>query len=453
MGREIFRNSQELRNQIISQDPEKPEDLISLSVAYFWPTKYCPIGCEHCMFASPKLNKVDRKMILSETAVNNFIKISKDANLESLVVSGGGEPTLEMDTIEKLLGEANFKYFEIITGAQWTAKEGLVHKYLGRLQNAITKRKEAGGEFNFSLRVSIDSFHQRVVKLDKIANLVNILREDSKKKGDKMYPDIKIFFRTLLVDGENTADELARYLGADISDLDHYVRKITFEGDEDADLNNLLVFYKDMRYVGRAKGAWGINKSVEFDNYFESYAKNQGDIRLGMSYLRPGSEGEALNGINVFVSYDGKMMPYGGAPDVSLNINEEDDFSAYSLKLMRDVVSKTLLLKGIRHIEEVAEEVEPNIRNKIEQKNWLASVADESLATSELRLYVTIRLLQKSIQNDELNISALPDWLQDLINMPVDSLIDEYNKHTKDNPPQRYTYGSEMVDINVLPTQ
>lgn len=52
----FFNRARELRSQILSDSPLFKEELTyPLAVAYIWPTKYCPVGCEHCMFASPKL--------------------------------------------------------------------------------------------------------------------------------------------------------------------------------------------------------------------------------------------------------------------------------------------------------------------------------------------------------------------------------------------------------------
>jgi len=374
------------------------------------------------------------------------LKYQKRSNLESLVVSGGGEPTLEMNTIEKLIKEANFNYFEIITGAQWTANDRLIHKHLGRIQSSISERKKSGHNFKFSLRVSIDTFHQEVVKLERIGNLVNILREDSvKNESERKYPDISLFFRTLLVDGENTADLLSKHLGADISSMNGYVREIKFRDNGIHKLNIFTVFYKDMRFVGHAKDMEGVGKTVEFEKFIESYSGNGGDVRLGMSYLKPGSTGEALNGINVFVSYDGLMMLYGGTPDITLNINNSANYEEYVSMLTKDVISRTLLFNGLRHVEEIAEEVEPDIFRKIEKKNWLASLADESLATPELRLYITIRLLQKDIETGNIELDTLPSQVIELISTPKSELIKLYQSEIRSKRTEIYVYGSEKI--------
>lgn len=446
MDNTIFCDSQNLRNKIIKSGIRYQKKPIPMSVAYFWPTKYCPIGCEHCMFASPGLSKIDHKYILSQEAVSNFIKISKTANLDSLIVSGGGEPTLEMDTILRLINESEYKYFELITGAHWTVDEQLIHEYLGKIQTAISKRKKRGSKFHFSLRVSIDSFHQKVVKLESLGKLVLILMEDYYKEiEDKKYPDISLFFRTLLVEGDNTADSFASYLGGTISEIKNYVRTIKLGNV----LNpyELIVFYKDMRFVGKATNIGSVKKSVKFDKFFDSYSKESGDVRLGMTYLNPGSKGEALDGINVFVSYDGRMLPYGGVPDLVLDINKDSNYSKYVRRLMGDIVSRTLLFKGLRHIEDIAKEIEPKISKMIEQKNWLASVADMSLSTPEMRLYVTIRLLQNEIANGEIQIDSLPDWLQKLTTISAKKLRDKYRELVLKSPKQMHEYINENVTI------
>lgn len=174
------------------------------------------------MFSSPKpevINKKNTHNSLSEIAVNNFIKISWKSLLDSLIVSGGGEPMLEMPTIINLIKNAHFSYFEVITSAYWTANINLMKKILSSLQNAITLKKNKGFSFEFCLRISVDKYHQKVVKYSWLKNLVDVLRDDAllpicKRK----YPDIKIFFRALLIE-DDTIDKIAEILEAELSPM------------------------------------------------------------------------------------------------------------------------------------------------------------------------------------------------------------------------------------------
>jgi len=443
----FFASAKERRQQLSKEYPIKDKnDNYPMSVAYFWPTKYCPIGCEHCMFASPKPRDVDKGMILNNIAIDNFIKMSHEANLESLVVSGGGEPMMEVSSVLKLIENANYNYFEIITGAHWAASERLTRETFDVVQRAINNRRDKTGNTpNFSFRVSIDSYHQEVVKLPWIARMVDILREDATRvPNEQKYPDIKLFFRTLLVE-DDTVEQLAGLLGAELGDIENYVREMRFSDDKSKGVDTLSVFYKDMRFVGRAKDV-DASKLMEFDQYFDSYARTDQDVRLGMTYLKPGSKGETLDGINVFVTYDGTMMPYGGVPDIKSNIYFES-YQQFQARVLKDVVSRTLLFKGLDTVRRIAEEVDPQIMDRIRRKNWIASVADESLDTPEKRLYVTVRLLQKELEAGEIAIDDLPEYVREMVGISPEDLQEQYKAHISSQLQSEHTYGNELVTI------
>ena len=200
-----------------------------------------------------------------------------------------------------------------------------------------------------------------------------------------------------------------------------------------------------MRFVGRAKEGNAI-KLMEFDQYFESYSDKNRDVRLGMTYLNPGSKGELLEGINVFITYEGQMMPYGGVADVSANIYFES-YEEFIVKLFGDVISRTLLLKGLNHIKRIAEEIDPQLQDRIRKKNWIASVADESLDTAEKRLYVSLRLLQEGIASGDLQIEKLPTYVRELVSKDPQDLKQEYLKHANRNPETEHRYANEGIII------
>lgn len=438
-----FYCAQEKRSQIIEATAFEEAMVYPLSVAYLWPTKYCPIECEHCMFASPKPQHVDKEMVLSPAAIDNFIQISHDSMLDSLVASGGGEPMLELPTVLRLLKEARFDYFEIITGAHWTASEALIRKTLDQVQDAISERKTKNRDFDFSFRVSIDSYHQAVVRPEWLKSLVDVIRRDAVfPRGERKYPDIRLFFRTLLIE-DDTVERFASLLGAKLTPMKQYIRELRFHDELNDGMNMLKVFYKDMRFVGRGKTV-ETNKLMEFDQYFSSYADENHDVRLGMTYLKPGSHGEALEGINTTVIYDGKMLPYGGVADVYSNIYV-DSYQEFLSKLSKDIISRTLLEKGLRSVMRIAEEVDPLINERVKRKNWIASVADESLATPELRLYVTLRLLQESMKEGRIKPDSFQPWIGSLIGVDAKVLQEEYRKYLCSTKRRNYSFGNEVV--------
>jgi len=354
--------------------------------------------------------------------------------------------TPKLPTVVRLIEEAHFGYCEIITSAYWTANEKMAIRILKKLQNAITTRKQHGQSFCFSLRVSLDYYHQKIVKLEWIKRLIDILRQDALLPIEKQsYPDIKLFFRTLLIE-DKTIEQFAALLQAKLTPLKNYMRELRFTDAKVKGISSLLVFYKDMRYIGRGKQV-NASKSTEFNQFFDSYANIEQDVRLGMTYLNPGSKGEVLKGINVFITHEGCMMPYGGVADVSMNIRKKCSYSSFLQQLFRDIISRTLLLKGLHHVQLIVEEIDPEIAKRIHTKNWLASIADEALATPALRLYVTIRLYQLAIQKGELNIAQLSKDNQRLILMRPTQLKKDYIEYSKHAKNVTYTYGNEVVTV------
>lgn len=198
-----------------------------------------------------------------------------------------------------------------------------------------------------------------------------------------------------------------------------------------------------MRYLGRALGKRP-EKDDHFDDYFASYADVNDDIRLGMVYINPGSTGQALEGINVTVSYDGKMMPYGGVGDVAGNILH-DTYQVFTDRLFKDVVSKALLKKGVNYVKKIAEEVDPDIDRRIKDKSWIASVADESLSTSPIRLYTTIRIMQEMVRTGEINIDQISAGILGLINISKSELQKGYYEYLSEAPSITHHYSNEMV--------
>lgn len=443
--RGIFESARDLRAKVSTTYPLLSDREYPLSVAYFWPTKYCPIGCDHCMFASPKPKYIDKSKVLNDTAIEKFIQMSKEAKLKSLVLSGGGEPMMEMPIILKLISEAEYEYFEIITGGHWLASKRLVQTTLGSLQQAIFNRRNRGHDFDFSLRLSLDSYHQTVVKLPWVKRLVDILRDDAiLPELERRYPDINLFFRTILIE-DDTVYNLAALLDAELTDMKDYIRELKFNDDKSSSINTLQAFYKDMRFVGRGEGLNTV-KLMGFDEYFASYSDDHQDIRLGMTYFKPGSRAQALEGINVIVTYEGKMMPYGGAPDVSINIYLEK-YQDLLIKLSKDVISRTLLFEGLDHVRKIAEEVDPDIMDRIRRKNWVASVADESLSTAEKRLYISIRLLQIKIENGEIKLDQLPEHVRELVSIDPEVLQAEYHRHMNSIGYIQHDFGNEVVSV------
>ena len=110
--------------------------------------------------------------VLFPEEVDSIIDISDKGNLDFMVVSGGGEPTLEMKTNIRLLSEGTYNHFELNTGGNWLKTEKSTRKILDTLQTAINDKNKNGTKIDFGLRISIDKFHQEKVPIIWIARLI-----------------------------------------------------------------------------------------------------------------------------------------------------------------------------------------------------------------------------------------------------------------------------------------
>lgn len=448
MKNNLFFEAEKMRKNLIDEFPLNIHDLqYPLSVAYIWPTKYCPLGCAHCMYASPKLQEIDKKMILSRKAIDNFINITKKGKLDSLVISGGGEPMLEWKTVQKLVRDATYDFCEVITSGYFLVNDDLTKKYLSGLQKVLSYRKKKKKSHNFCLRISIDEYHQKVVKLEWIKKLIYLLKEDARLPHSKRsYPDIKLYFRALLIE-DKTVEELAKLTRAHLTSMENYERQLIIE-DKKSPLFLLSVMYKDMRFVGRGKNA-KVKTLIGFDQYFESHTKKENDVQLGMggSYVKHGLKHKLIKGIDVFVTHEGDMLPYGGVGDIDFNLYKSKNYKLLLAKLFRDIISRTLLLKGLHHIEEIDKEVDPHVLERVRNKNWLASVADESLATAAQRLYVTIRLFQKHIKSGELKKENLSPYAQKIISISKNRLQREFADYMHHAKHVIFSYANERNEM------
>lgn len=437
----LFDDPQALRERIIRDLHLKTPRFYPLSVAYVWPTIYCPVGCDHCMFSTPDLSNMDPKNRLSSESVDAFIALSHESQLDTLVLSGGGEPMLEMAIVLEILKMAHYKSAEINTGAHWAFSVDNVERVLTQIQEALNFKKSQLPEemqLNFSLRVSIDKYHQAKVKFQWLKNLVDVIHEDqSLPSSRRKFRDISLYFRGILIE-DDTVDTLAKTLGGEIGDSDALIRRIQLP-----DGFVIEVLLKEMRFVGRAEGKEDI-KILTFDEYVSEYSDENDDLRLGMTYTKPAFKGRILDSLNIFITHHGRIFPYGGAPDVYGQLGETS-YRQFLDRIFADTISRTLLMDGLNFVKQIALEVDPEIEIRIRRKNWVASIADESLATSELRLYVTLRLVQVYLQSGIITKEDLPSYLREIVLMGSDDLIKMYDTLVQSHEERKFVYANEYI--------
>ena len=87
-----------------------------------WLTKLCPAKCQSCFFRSNMYkdnNDIKEKYELSEDGVNKLIKFVNESNNSYLMLSGGGEPMIRKDAVNKIIREVKTDRIVIVTSGIW----------------------------------------------------------------------------------------------------------------------------------------------------------------------------------------------------------------------------------------------------------------------------------------------------------------------------------------------
>lgn len=93
----------------------------SKSMLCAWVTKLCPARCESCFFKSNMYHDgtPDEKYQFSEYGVDRLIQFINDSNNSYLMLSGGGEPMVRKDIVNRIVREVKSDRIVIVTSAIW----------------------------------------------------------------------------------------------------------------------------------------------------------------------------------------------------------------------------------------------------------------------------------------------------------------------------------------------
>ena len=154
-------------------------------------TKYCDVGCSFCKYsAAPQSGKLKRPdFYLGKASVQECIDFTLKHGVKHLLITGGGEPTHELETLFGILASASCQSFSIYTAGQWGTTEELSAQWLLDLNARLTDRSPTP---DLLLRLSVDDFHEEKLSLAPIANIIRAYREHL-----NLLPSITLAIRTV----------------------------------------------------------------------------------------------------------------------------------------------------------------------------------------------------------------------------------------------------------------
>lgn len=121
--------------------------------------------------------------------------------------------------------------------------------------------------------------------------------------------------------------------------------------------------------------------------------------------------------IALYLTADSRLIVNSGVPDLFIYVKNFKSWGDFLKHIYNDPVQRTLIEKGPFYVQKIAREVIKDLSQKIENANFVFSITLFSLESAAIRLYMTIRLIQKLYRAKRININN--KCLLEFINKPV----------------------------------
>lgn len=145
-------------------------------------TKYCSVGCSHCKYNAPLPRRAEKRqnLFLGPDAINACAEFISEAAIEHLIITGGGEPTHEMDSVCRLIEWSMAPKTSVYTAGQWGATSDECMRHLDRFLRCLV---ESRGAQTLELRLSIDDFHAIRIGIKPLATIIkNVIQSSDLSK-------------------------------------------------------------------------------------------------------------------------------------------------------------------------------------------------------------------------------------------------------------------------------
>jgi hypothetical protein len=123
------------------------------------PTRFCKVGCTHCIFNSrPKFkdSNVSEKDEISWDGCSKTVEFINSANVEYVLIAGGGEPFEKEDVVFHLIEHCEVNRVVIATNGFWGKNYEKAFQIINRLHEMVEQKEH----LTLVLRLSLDQWHK-----------------------------------------------------------------------------------------------------------------------------------------------------------------------------------------------------------------------------------------------------------------------------------------------------
>lgn len=448
-----------MRKYLIEHTPEFHESLKvrTAAAAVVNASDTCSLSCPHCLYAAALVKKktiAPPEVTLEQAA--RFIEIMNQAGLEHLIFSGGGESYENLPVMCYMLENlVNLKQVVTVTSAYFATSVEQTSKVFDLLMSAIQRGNAKHGRdtVSFILRLSYDNSHN--VPTDSIVFAVKHSLENS-YSGVNM----EIVIRTLLDPLENKDLLLAERLNGQVVPqkdpqnattgmpiIDGFPTRWIAISDTSIPVIYKPTYFEGLSYKSKRNvipgTSWQEIKAVEeeFDNffnlslrgkhgeghnYYQTILKGYGfwlhTLYGVLHYNTPKSQAD--KGYSIYLPADGRLIVNASAPDSYVPVMSVSSWQHFLDMQARDILQYNAITYATDRLITLAREVEPNIDEIINRRNFVFSLAYTSMETPSLRLYLMIRMLQQF--GSEMHANFTDQIVQEIVNTSKQDLIIAY---------------------------
>ncbi len=389
-------NYKRIREELIASLPnyENPGPDFAQTI-YLWPTAVCPIGCDHCNFASPAVSKDPTRNLVAKNP-ERVLRFVSQTGCQKLFIAGGGEPMVEAGYVYDLIKRvetSSLKEIELITSAFFGKSIKKCEEVLDSLLKAIQDR---GDDVTLTLRLSVDLFHREKISLLPITHLLELIQLPK-------YSQIRVYIRSVLLENDLTIKDLATSLGASLVKVDDYLEKMELPNGRE-----VIVYYKNLIIDGRME--WEKVEKLEYKpgeknkaSVFKSRFLNKDGKHIPARTYN-GPVVEFLDGVALSLEHDCTVkILEGTSPDRILSLLDYD-FKECMEYMYKDPLTIFLIEEGPQRLAELVSEFDPKAVEITDNTNQLYYIADRILSTPLKRLVTTLKVLEYHLTTGRISI-------------------------------------------------
>ena len=453
---------------------EKKDEYSGKTILCAWLTKLCPAKCSKCFFKSNMYKDAEpsEQYELSDEGVYNLIKFINESNNSYLMLSGGGEPMIRPNVVNKIIRNTKTERIVIVTSGIWANNYKVAEEYIERLYQSYKSRND---DVKLVLRLSIDEFHLSSPSISEEVyfNIIDIFR--------KKYRDEKNFeLRIHTMQNDPTLEMVFEHIGD--NEIVYEKAKGTTDNNEVIKIvpKKASINFSDgySIYVGLSKLFYpnikvDINEmNNDIRNALDVFEK---DMKVS-EYSNPSiiTNCNGLQGLDFWSDYNGNITAWGCQNSNHLHSLYTNSYDEIVTSIFSDISTYAFLDKGYYYRRNIIKDVNPKAVLRSEAINLRDYAGAFLMEENPTKLYFAIRVIKDYIQDGVISkeeIEKLPQELKDVINSTTEEInclyiskkydiisqyLDNIDKYTKEDLEDLFIlirsghYDIELDNLNKL---